>query len=244
MGPVMDLIMEAYKPAHEKSSHEVLYHLKNADHIAGVARPDIVFCSPLAMAEDSMEGCCSVSRFVDDGTLVVALFASVDKSNAMFTVHARSGDCHSNMLLHYPRPENTVEDVIGVVDDAARRRSSPKVEASYPLPKALIPPYQRDIGSIMREKPDLQEFLYRAALDSNWSTWGQLANILGMAEGSVKNKKLAFHKELIEAGCVESGKWSVGDFVRYMTEHRTFVRAYAESHLEFGSEAQGLHQVS
>jgi hypothetical protein len=63
-----------------------------------------------------------------------------------------------------------------------------------------------------------------------------------MVAGTVKNRMSMFGRHATEAGLLpangEHRKFRIGQFVRYITEHRSFIRAYLQHHREAADETR------
>lgn len=233
VGPNMDLAMAAYLPHHRNVGHEVEYYV-TPDHLPVSPPQDVVVIAPLASRNGRIEGPCLVSSLVPPTTLIVALATVEGPAHAMFVKHAFGGRCHNRILVHYPRPGFRGSDFVGKLD-AAIRRPGPVAEAMCGVPESLDLTHATvDLGQIL-DDPTLTDFLYVAATDRHWSTWNELAVKLHLSEGTVKNRMTKFGQTATEAGLIPANtdrkhKFRAGEFVRYVTEHRSFIQAYAQHH--------------
>ncbi|MGI9596619.1 MAG: hypothetical protein ACR2QK_10690 [Acidimicrobiales bacterium] len=253
VGPSMGLAKAAYAPWHEQRGHSCEYY-RSAVQIPANPAPDVVVHAPLDRTVDGLVGACAIAMMVPKTTLLVAIFSTVGYSHAMFVKHALGGDCHPRMLLHYPNPKLRGEDV---VERMARAASSyDAVTTTAPLPTALcLDGVVSDLGQIMAENRRMAELLYLGATDRDWSQWKDLATRLHLADGTIKNLNAKLRDRLIEAGIVNRTRpmaaigpgdngmdadggppskntWTAGQLVRFCTEHRSFILAYGQSHLE------------
>ncbi len=253
VGPSMGLARAAYAPWHDARGHSAEYY-PSAAQIPRNAAPDVVVHAPLERTDDGLVGSCVISRLVPDTTLLVPIFPTVGHAHAMFVKHALSGDCHPRMLLHYPNPGLTGEDVVERMAKAAISNDARVTTA--PLPAALcLDGVACDLGRIMAENRRMAELLYLGATDRDWSQWKDLSDRLHLADGTIKNLNAKLRDRLLEARIIPQGKpsgglpsstngsaasqgqscrttWTAGQLVRFCTEHRSFILAYGQSHLE------------
>lgn len=230
VGPGMDLAMAAYAAVHVALHHEVDY-FPGPDQVPRAPSPDVVFIAPLPIRNGRIEGPCLVSGLVPSTTLIVALATTQGHSHAMFVKHALGGRCHQRILVHYPRPGFTAEDLVSRVD-AVARQEGPTAGSLCGVPDFLdLREAKLDLGQIMEDQT-LSDFLYVAATDPDWSSWKELAELVGYSEGTVKNRMSTFGKKAEAAGLIPprdpDGKYRIGAFLRYITEHRSFIRAHAQ----------------
>lgn len=228
IGPTMDLFLKAYAEEHHALGHDIELLLRPEQIRAIVPGPDVVVSSPLARRNGRIAGSCLLHTLVQPTTLIVALFTSEGASHAMFAHHALGGRCHPRMLLHCPDPSLSADHVVAKIDFAARGGASPRATATASLPSVyLLDGVAKDLGQLLTEDQQLAEFLYRAAIDPTWSTWGDLASLLHVSEGSLKNRMSKFGKQAAKAGLVPADvTWTMGQFVRFVTEHRSFIQAH------------------
>ncbi len=240
VGPNMDLALGAYRGEHQARGHQIEYY-SNPDHLPKAPFPDVVVIGPLQEGNGRIEGPCLVSGFVPPTTLIVAIGTAQGRSHAMWIKHALDGHCHRRILIHYPRPNCHARQIVEQVDRAARQSGDLfRTTGAIPEP-LLLNGASMDLGQLM-DDPSLTELLFLAATDRDWSTWSQLARKLGLAEGTTKNRmskvgRLAFDGGLLPSGANESQRFRAADFVRFVTEHRSFIRAYYQ-HLEPWVEEQ------
>ncbi len=236
VGPTMDLVAMAYRSAHDTVHHNLKYHPSLEAMMADQIPPDVVVCSPLARTHPGgIEGACAIHTIVPPTTLIVCLFTRVGYSHAMYVKHALGGHCHQRMLLHYPLPHVTGPMVVTRIDEMARRLGGGKqIQTVAPLPSSLLP-FKGDVvglGEIMAGNEGLARLIYTAATHRGWSSFQDLARELNLAEGTTKNLKLSLKKALVEAGLFPSDvKWTVGKFVRFVVEYRSFILAFGNKHL-------------
>ena len=253
VGPNMDLVMAAYSTDHRTYNHEA-QHVRSVSSVNNLRPlPDVVLVNPMVITVDGVPGACALQEIVSPDTLIVALYTSLGSSHSMFTRHALSGCCHPRMLLHYPTPPLTATDVVGKIDQMTRGRGGgPAIDTTGHLPNELSDGLEAtDLGALLAEEADnhrskesltYARLLYAAAVDTTWSTWGDLANILGFALGHVKNTKAKLGRDIRtrvmpvrshEVGVPPEMRntWRIAEFTRFVTEHRSFIRAYCEHHL-------------
>ena len=251
VGPNMDLAERAYRPVHVEMGHATRYVRTVSDVARMRLVPDAVVINPLVSTPVGIDGACAMQAVVPNTTLIVALFTSVGSAHAMYTRHALAGGCHPRMLLHYPDPMLTAEDVVTKVDVLVRGNGGgPPVSTTGHLPEPLVAGSTRTgLGVLLTEECRSKRsangsltwarLLYVAATDSTWKTWKDLANLLDFAEGHVKNTKARLGKELKSsvlfdqplAGVPGSrDAWTIAEFTRFVVEHRSFIRAYYEHH--------------
>lgn len=234
IGPTMDLFLKAYAKEHLALGHDIELLLRPEQIKAIVPGPDVVISSPLARRNGRIAGSCLLHTLVQPTTLIVALFTSEGASHAMFAKHALEGRCHQRMLLHCPDPSLSAEHIVAKIDWAARGGSNPRAMATTSLPSIyLLDGARKDLGELMSEDAQLAEFLFRAAIDRSWSTWGDLASLLFISEGSAKNRMSKFGKKAAEAGLIPADvSWTMGQFVRFVTEHKSFIQAHRYHNLD------------
>ena len=251
VGPNMDLAERAYRPVHTRLGHDTQY-VRTVSEVASLPLvPDVVVINPLVITTQGIDGACALQAVIPRSTLMVALYTSLGSSHAMYTRHALGGHCHPRMLLHYPNPVLRPEDIVSRVDALARRRGGgAQVSTTGHLPSTLTVGCARTgLGELLAEESrskrsaegslTFARLLYVAASDSSWKTWKDLANLLDFAEGHVKNTKARLGQRLRstvlpdqpEAGSPTHGTWRIAEFTRFVTEHRSFIRAYCEHHL-------------
>lgn len=231
VGPSMDLAHAAYRDGHRLLGHVVEYYL-SPGHLPMSPPLDVVITAPLVWKNGRMEGPCLLSLCLPPTTLIVALATVEGPSHAMFVKHALGGRCHPRILVHYPVPTFAAVDFVERIDVVCRR-PGPVAEVVCAIPDALdLRSAKKDLGQIMSDTK-LTEFLYVAATDRSWSTWRELADKLGFSEGTIKNKMSQFGRLAAKAGLTNpkadpQSKYRAADFVRYIQEHQSFIRAYAQ----------------
>jgi len=246
VGPTMDLFLKAYAEEHLALGHDIELLLRPEQIKAIVPGPDVVISSPLARRNRRQAGSCLLHTLVQPTTLIVALFTSEGASHAMFAKHALEGRCHQRMLLHCHDPSLSADRIVAKIDWAARGGTNSKAMATTSLPSVyLLDGATQDLGQLMNEDRQLAEFLYRAAIDRSWSTWGDLASLLHISEGSAKNRMSKFGKKAAEVGLIPADiSWTMGQFVRFVTEHQSFIQAYRYHNLEANLDAVGATDKS
>jgi hypothetical protein len=150
----------------------------------------------------------------------------------MWIRHALNEHCHPRILIHYPNPTYTGKELIYQIDQAVRREG-PIAKTTWGIPEHLdLAGVTADLGELM-ENPAWGEFLYVAATNPNWANWQDLALELSLVAGTVKNRMSSFGRRAVEVGLLpmNDGKFRAGQFVRYVTEHRSFIRAHYQ-HLQ------------
>ncbi len=260
IGPNMDTVELAYRKVHTERGHSVHY-VRTVAHVAQLnLAPDVAVINPLVLTPQGIDGACALQAIVPASTVIVALFTTLGSSHTMFTRHALAGRCHPRMLLHYPNPNVQAADIIGQMDRLARGHGGGhQVRTTGHLPPSLIPTdAEKELGQVLSENSDqcrsaddsltFARLLYAASVNADWSTWGDLASTLGFAEGHVKNTKAKIGRVLTtevlpdraEVGVPrqrpnKGGQptWRIAEFTRFVTEHRSFIRAYCEHHLAY-----------
>lgn len=255
VGPSLGLARAAYAPWHDARGHSCEYY-RSAGQLPRNPAPDVVVHAPLDRTVEGLVGSCAISKMVPKTTLLVPIFSTVGYSHAMFVRHALAGDCHPRMLLHYPNPKLTGGDVVELMARTATRGDA--LLTTEALPSALcLHGMVDDLGRIMAENRRMAELLYLGATDRDWSQWKDLADKLHLADGTIKNLNARLRDRLIAARILSGirpyrgapaggngaavghapappGKatWTAGQLVRFCTEHRSFILAYGQSHLE------------
>ncbi len=253
IGPNMDLAEAAYREEHKALGHDTR-HLRSVGDVKLLQpTPDVVVINPLVITSEGIEGACALQAVVPATTVIVALYTSLGISHAMFTRHALAGHCHPRMLLHYPDPALKPVDILTRIDRLARRKGGgAQIADTGHLPASLTDSGRRTgLGELLVQESGTRRsasdsltygrLLYTAATDSTWTTWGDLAQLLGFAEGHVKNTRTNLGKALRSSVLPEAGvplpkqEWRIPEFTRFVTEHRSFIRAFCEHHLHEAS---------
>ena len=261
VGPNMDLVQAAYRDDHEQPSHETM-HVRSVPDVRLLhPMPDVVVLNPMVVTTEGVAGACALQAIVPANTLIVAIYSSLGNSHTMYTRHALAGDCHRHMLLHYPSPTLQSERVVNKIDRMARAHGGgPRIDTTGHLPDELTAASgTTNLGRLLFEDSQnhrsetsltYARLLYVAAVDPTWATWRDLANQLGFAEGHVKNVKAklgrAIHSRVLPGRAQDVGvpldqrkAWRIAEFTRFVTEHRSFIRAYCEHHLSLNLALYG-----
>ena len=266
VGPNMELFQAAYRSDHHRFHHESRYVRTVADLRLMRPMPDVVLISPLVITPAGIRGACAAQAILPPSTLLVVLYNSLGSSHAMYCRHALAGNCHPRILLHYPTPALTATDVVARIDTVARGRGGgPQVATTGHLPGELtLGRETTDLGRLLSDDTDshrnnasltFARLLHAAAVDPTWATWKDLANRLGFAEGHVKNTKAKLGRHIRNEVMVrhsatdpsthvgvprdQRAAWRIAEFTRFVTEHRSFIRAYCEHHLDLDHPTHG-----
>ncbi len=241
VGPMMDLVLAAYRPSLEARGHAPDY----VDNIQALRcrhpLPDVVVISPLVTTENGLEGACAAHSVISERTLLVAMIMSLDHSHTQYVQHALGGRCHRRTLIHYPQRSLSADDVVTHIDREARR-STPRQRTTAALPSSLISRSRVDLGQILLEDPAFARLVHAASTHDRWCTAKDLASLLDIAEGTAKNIKSRLGRRLAEEHCIPGDvKWTSQHFVRFVTENRAFIRGFVPIHRS-GSPPGALHR--
>lgn len=254
VGPNMDVFLGAYQSSHDKYGHTTEY----IPNVAAVGQlqpaPDVAVISPMVLTPDGVDGACALQAALTDETLIVAIYTTLGPSHSMYARHALGGRCHPRMLLHYPNIKLDAGEIVATIDRLGRHDNPDRsIHTTGYLPRDLQPHCSRkDLGQILSENIEASRsandsltfarLLHEAATNRTWSTWGELAFTLGFGEGHVKNTKARIGHILTEEVLVGDSDvgapdqatrlWRIGQFVRFVTEHQSFIRAYCQNHLD------------
>lgn len=269
VGPNMDVFEAAYQPVHQALGHSIEY-VRTVGELPSLSpKPDVVVINPLVVTPFGVDGACAVHEVVSEETVIFVIYTNIGASHTMYTRHALAGRCHPRMLLHYPSIHLDRNDIIDEMDRLVRGAGGgPQIRTTHQLPPSLIHGLNRkDLGRVLLENVEqsrsardsltFASLLYVAALNSHWATWGDLAGLLGFGIGHVKNTKARIGRILTEevlpdeaavgAPKLPTGtgqRWSIAEFTRFVTEHRSFIRAYCEHHLLIEQSPVGIHRVA
>jgi hypothetical protein len=238
LGTSMDLPAKAFAVEHQARGHEVTHRERLCD-IPTTPPPDVVVHAPLDKTPHGLVSTCALAGHVPKTTLLLMLFDNVGPAHAMLACHAQRGHCHPRILIHrldsarWRSPAELIERI------EAAATGPDRVTLTGPLPPGLSADVDQDLGEVMETKERFAALLYTAAVQRDWGNWPELAALVNVAPGVVKNTNSELGQVLKEARLVPwDTKWTSHQFSRFVAEHCSFIIAFGMGHLGFDPPAR------
>lgn len=231
LGSSMDVPATAFAVEHLNRGHEVSSRRQLAEIPTGVA-PDVVIHAPLDKTADGLVSTCLLARHVHEQTLLVPMLGDAGNAEGMFALHARRGNCHGKMLMHWLGSQLRPTAVVDKIEMAAT--SPPRVAVTSEIERSLVIDADQDLGEIMSLRERFAQLLYTAAVHPHWSNWGDLTKLMNVGDGVVKNVNSELGHVLKEARIIpRDDRWTSNRFVSLVADYRSFIAAHGQGHLGF-----------